>query len=506
MHDLAFLRGNLPRVEERLRARGVDPVAVLGDFQRLDAHRRARITDAERLKAERNALSEEVARARRAGVDGTAIVEEVRRLKAEGEALERAAAEAEDELRTVLAGLPNLPAADVPAGVDETANVEIKRWSPGWSPGWSPDGVDPESGARGGTAGPSTALSPGDSSAQDDPRSSGGFAAKPGGDAAGGFVPKPGGDAAGGFVPKPHWELGEALGILDLGRAAKLSGARFAVYWGDGARLERALGQWMLDVQTGEHGYTEVAPPLLVNSRSLFGTGQLPKFAEDLFRCADAEGYEAGAFREKNLRENDHWLIPTAEVPLTNLLRDEIVEAAALPLSLAALTVCFRSEAGSYGRDVRGVIRQHQFSKVELVKFARPEQSEREHERMTRDAETILERLGLPYRRMLLCAGDMGFSSAKTYDLEVWLPGQGAYREISSVSNCEAFQARRANLRFRNAKGKAEHLHTLNGSGLAVGRAWVAVVENYQQADGTVRVPEVLRPYMGGVEVIGPKS
>jgi len=441
MHDLNVLRSDLPRVEAGLRARGLDPAAVLGDFLHLDADRRACITKAEKLKAERNLLSEEVARARRAGTDAAPIMDEVRRLKAEGEALEQAAAQAEGSLRATLAALPNLPAADVPPGQDETANVEVKRW-----------GTLPE------------------------------FA----------------------FTPKPHHELGEALGILDLGRAAKLSGARFAVYWGAGARLERALGQWMLDVQTREHGYIEVAPPLMVNSRSLFGTGQLPKFADDLFRCADADGFEAGV-----LRDNDHWLIPTAEVPLTNLFRDEILEAE-LPLSVAALTACFRSEAGSYGRDVRGIIRQHQFSKVELVKFARPEDSAAAHEQMMRDAERILELLELPYRRMLLCAGDMGFSVAKTFDLEVWLPGQnsgnGAYREISSVSNCEGFQARRANIRFRNVKGKAEHLHTLNGSGLAIGRAWVAVVENYQQADGTVRVPEVLRPYMGGLDGIEPRK
>ena len=449
MHDLGLLRSSLPFVEERLRARGLDPAVVLGDFHVLDGHRRARITEAERLKAERNALSEEVGRARRAGTDATAIMDEVRRLKAEGEALEQAASEAEEQLRTVLAALPNLPAADVPAGTDEHGNVEIKRWSV--------DGAAPAAG------------------------------------------PLPG--AQGGFAPKPHYELGEELGVLDLARAAKLSGARFAVYWGEGARLERALGQWMLDVQTREHGYTEVAPPLMVNSRSLFGTGQLPKFAEDLFRCADGEGPAGG-----ELRENDHWLIPTAEVPLTNLLRDEIVEPGDLPLSLTALTACFRSEAGSYGRDVRGVIRQHQFGKVELVKFAKPEESAAAHEQMTRDAETILERLELPYRRMLLCAGDMGFSAAKTFDLEVWLPGQQAYREISSVSNCEGFQARRANIRYRNAKGKAEHLHTLNGSGLAVGRTWVAVMENYQQADGSIRVPAVLQPYMGGVSVIGPRQ
>ncbi len=432
MHDLSLLRGNLPLVEAGLRARGLDPGAALGDFVRLDADRRARITKAERLKAERNGLSKEVARARRAGVDAGPIVEEVRRLKVEGEALEQAAAEAEEGLRSLLAGLPNLPAADVPPGADATANVELKRWG---TPPTFP------------------------------------------------------------FEPKPHHEIGEALGILDLPRAAKLSGARFSVLTGAGARLERALAQWMLDVQTREHGYVEVAPPLMVNSRSLFGTGQLPKFADDLFRCG-------GEFSGE-LEDSDHWLIPTAEVPLTNLLRDETINMEALPLSLTACTPCFRSEAGSYGRDVRGIIRQHQFTKVELVKFARPEESAEAHERMTRDAETILERLELPYRRMLLCAGDMGFSAAKTYDLEVWLPGQNAYREISSVTNCEAFQARRANIRHRNARGKTEFTHTLNGSGLAVGRAWVAVVENYQQEDGRVRVPEALRPYMGGIEVIG---
>ena len=437
MHDLALLRSNLPFVEGRLRARGLDPSEVLGDFHRADAERRARITEAEKLKAERNSLSDEVARARRAGVDSAAIVDEVRRLKAEGEALERAAVEAEDALRLMLAAIPNLPAADVPAGADEHANVELKRWGA--------------------------------------PRS---------------FE----------FAARPHHELGEALGILDLPRAAKLSGARFSVLSGAGARLERALAQWMLDVQTREHGYVEVAPPLMVNSKSLFGTGQLPKFAEDLFRCSDGE--PSGG----ELKDNDHWLIPTAEVPLTNLLRDEIVDAAELPLSLTACTPCFRSEVGSYGRDVQGIIRRHQFTKVELVKFAHPDESAAAHEQMTRDAETILERLELPYRRMLLCAGDMGFSAAKTFDLEVWLSGQNAYREISSVSNCEAFQARRANIRYRNAKGKPEHLHTLNGSGLAVGRTWVAILENYQQADGTVQVPAVLQPYMDGLAVIEPRS
>ncbi len=289
------------------------------------------------------------------------------------------------------------------------------------------------------------------------------------------------------FAPKPHWELGESLGILDLQRAAKISGARFAVYWGLGARLERALASFMLDVHTREHGYLEVLPPFLVNSDSLFGTGQLPKFSEDLFK---AEG-------------SDHWLIPTAEVPVTNLYRDEVLEETKLPLSLVAYTPCFRSEAGSYGKDVRGIIRQHQFQKVELVKFARPDQSNEEHEKLTGHAEAILQRLHLPYRKVLLCAGDTGAASSKTYDLEVWLPGQGLYREISSCSNFEAYQARRANIRYKPLnKNKSEFVHTLNGSGLAIGRTWLAILENYQQADGTVRVPKVLQPYMGGAEVI----
>jgi len=285
------------------------------------------------------------------------------------------------------------------------------------------------------------------------------------------------------FTPKPHWELVEALGILDQARAAKLSGARFAVYWAQGARLERALAAYMLDLHTTKHGYTEVLPPYMVNSASMYGTGQLPKFAEDLFKCENG----------------DYWLIPTAEVPVTNLFRDEVLDEAKLPLSLTAYTPCFRSEAGSYGKDVRGIIRQHQFQKVELVKFTRPEDSDAEHEKLTANAETILENLGLPYRRMLLCTADMGFASSKTYDLEVWLPGQNLYREISSCSNFEAFQARRANIRYRpQGKNKTEYLHTLNGSGLAVGRTWLAILENYQQADGSVRIPEVLVPYMGG--------
>jgi seryl-tRNA synthetase len=297
--------------------------------------------------------------------------------------------------------------------------------------------------------------------------------------------------------------VGEALGILDQERAAKLSGARFVVYMGAGARLERALISFMLDLHTEKHGYTEVLPPFMVNSKSLYGTGNLPKFAEDLFRCSDAD---AEAATRGEYKDNDHWLIPTAEVPVTNLYRDEILEEARLPIRLTAYTPCFRAEAGAAGKDTHGIIRQHQFQKVEMVKFTRPEESEAEHERLTRDAEEILEALELPYRRVLLCTGDTGFSSSKTFDLEVWLPGQGVYREISSCSNFGDFQARRANIRYRptggGPKARPEFVHTINGSGLAVGRTWLAIVENYQQADGSVVVPEVLRPYMGGLEKI----
>jgi seryl-tRNA synthetase len=431
MHDLQFVRANLALVEEKLRARGQDPTALLGNFTSLDAERRERITEAETLKARRNALSEEVGRKKRAKEDATALMEETRQIKEKLEALDGSASALDEELRSILANIPNLPHDSVPAGTSERDNVEQKQW-----------GTKPQ------------------------------------------FD----------FTPRPHWELGEALGILDLERAAKLSGARFAVYWDQGARLERALANFMLDIHTREHGYREVLPPVMVNSRSLFGTGQLPKFADDLFRCVDAEGFTPGQYRE-----NDHWLIPTAEVPVTNLYRDEVLDEAALSISLTAYTPCFRSEAGSYGKDVRGIIRQHQFQKVELVKFTRPEDSEAEHEKLTRHAESILERLNLPYRRVLLCAGDMGFSASKTYDLEVWLPGQGLYREISSCSNFESFQARRANIRYRpQGKNKNEFVHTLNGSGLAIGRTWLAILENYQQADGSIRVPEPLVPYMGG--------
>ncbi len=441
MLDLGFVRSNLSLVEEKLRGRGADPTALLGDFHALDAARRAAITRAEQLKARRNELSQQVGERKRAGQDADALMEETRALKDALDGLDAEAATLDERMRQSLARIPNLLRDEVPAGRSEEDNVAVKVW---------------------------------------------------------------GAQRQFEFVPKPHWELGEQLGILDLERATKLSGARFAVYKGAGARLERALISFMLDRHTMEHGYTEVLPPFLVNSRSLFGTGQLPKFAEDLFRCADGE-----AFVEGEYRENDHWLIPTAEVPVTNLYRDEILDEAELPICYAAYTPCFRAEAGAAGRDTRGIIRQHQFEKVELVKFARPAESDAEHEKLTRDAERILELLGLPYRRMLLCAGDTGFSSAKTYDLEVWLPGQGAYREISSCSNFEAFQARRANIRYRPreaGKGRTEFVHTLNGSGLAVGRAWLAVVENYQQADGSVGIPEVLRPYMNGMERIAAKS
>jgi seryl-tRNA synthetase len=428
MLDLGFVRTNLELVEEKLRARGEDPAALLGDFRALDQSRREAITTAERLKARRNELSQQVGTLKKAGQDASAVMDETRALKEKLDELDQIAVSLDEQLRQSLARIPNLTHDEVPIGKSEADNLTVKTW---------------------------------------------------------GEIPKFD------FEPKPHWELGEALGILDLERAAKLSGARFAVYMGAGARLERALISFMLDLHTTKHGYTEVLPPFMVNSKSLFGTGQLPKFA-------DAEAVARGEFKD-----NDHWLIPTAEVPVTNLYRDEILDDARLPIRLTAYTPCFRAEAGAAGKDTRGIIRQHQFQKVELVKFTRPEESEAEHERLTRDAEEILETLGLPYRRMLLSTGDTGFSSAKTYDLEVWLPGQQLYREISSCSNFDAFQARRANVRYRpGGKGKPEFVHTINGSGLAVGRTWLAILENYQQADGTVLIPQALRPYMGGLERI----
>jgi seryl-tRNA synthetase len=438
MIDLAFVRANLPVVEEKLRARGMDPAVALGDFLAIDRERRDAITQVETLKARRNKLTEEIAKLRKSGADATSQTEETRTLKSEVDELETRATTADERLQAILKTIPNLPQDSVPVGKDEHANREEKVW--------------------------------GDKPAFD-------------------------------FTPKAHWEIGEALNIIDFNRAAKLSGSRFVVHFGQGARLERALANFMLDLHTREHGYTEVLPPYMVNSRSLFGTGQLPKFAEDLFHCDDK-----GPFTGE-LEDGDHWLIPTAEVPVTNLFRDETLDESELPISFVAWTPCFRSEAGSYGKDVRGMIRQHQFQKVELVKFATPQNSEAEHESLTRHAETVLERLNLPYRRMLLCTGDMGFSSAKTYDLEVWLPGQQLYREISSCSNFLDFQARRAGIRYRPAGAKkSEYLHTLNGSGLAIGRTYLAVLENYQQPDGTVKIPEALIPYMNGDTVIVPHS
>ncbi len=435
MLDLGFVRTNLAQVKEKLSQRGVDAEALLAGFEELDQRRRSAITEAEKKKAERNQISASFARAiqkqkpipsfspQKDSAGMPPLPESkglLRALKENSERLETEAAASEEAMRAVLHQIPNLPHESVPPGKSADDNVEVRRWG-------MPRKYD--------------------------------------------------------FAPKPHWEIGEQLGILDFDRAAKISGARFAVYWQAGARLERALANFMLDVHTREHGYTEVLPPYMVNSASLFGTGQLPKFAEDLFHCEDG----------------DHWMIPTAEVPVTNLFRDETLEAKQLPISLTAYSPCFRSEAGSYGKDVRGLIRQHQFQKVELVKFVAPEQSYEEHEKLTRHAEAILQKLELPYRVMLLCTGDMGFSSAKTYDIEVWLPGQNTYREISSCSNFEAFQARRANIRYRpQGQKKTEFVHTLNGSGLAVGRTWLAILENYQQADGRVRIPDALVPYMHG--------
>ena len=392
-------------------------------FRELDSERRAAVTEVEQLKAQRNTDSQEISKLRKQGEDTAGQQAKVRTLGDRISSLDEKVKQVEESFRTMLAGIPNVPDASVPIGRSEADNVEVRRW-----------GKPPE------------------------------FS----------------------FEPKPHWELGPELGILDLDRAAKITGARFAVYWEGGARLERALINFMLDIHTLHHGYTEVLPPFMVNSASLYGTGQLPKFAGDLFK----------------IEETDFWLIPTAEVPVTNIFRDETLDLEKLPISLCAYTPCFRSEAGSYGRDVRGIIRQHQFQKVELVKFARPEQSYEQLEGLTADAEDVLQRLGLPYRTVVLCSGDFSFSSAKTYDIEVWLPGQNGYKEISSCSNFEAFQARRANIRAKSGKAKSEFVHTLNGSGLAVGRTWVALVENYQQPDGSIQVPEALQSYVGTDRIV----
>ncbi len=421
MHDPTLFRKDLEAVAAQLARRGYQ--LDVDRFRELDTERRACLTETEQLRAERKSASTEIAKLRKSGADTTERQQQVRDMGERITAAEAKAREFDDAFGDLMASIPNIPHADVPAGTSEADNVEVRR-----------HGTPPE------------------------------FA----------------------FAPKAHWDLGPELGILDFERAAKIARARFAVYFGIGARLERALINFMLDVHTAEHGYTEVLPPFMVNSEALYGTGQLPKFADDLFRIAN----------------EDLWLIPTAEVPVTNLFAKEILDADHLPIKFCAYTPCFRSEAGAYGRDVRGIIRQHQFQKVELVKFALPETSYDELESLTADAEDILKRLGLPYRTVVLSTGDLGFSSAKTYDIEVWLPGQNAYKEISSCSNFESFQARRASIRMRRGGGKPELVHTLNGSGLAVGRTWVAIVENYQRADGTVAVPSALQPYLNAETIV----
>jgi seryl-tRNA synthetase len=420
MLDPAYVRDNPDAVEARLGARGLDQAPELSELARLEAERRRLIPEVETLKAAQNTSGQEVAKAKKEGRDPSGIFAENKIRSGRIKVLEAELAGVEAARDALLLVLPNLPHASVPQGRSAADNPEVHQ------------------------RGTPTSFS---------------------------------------FEPRPHWELGPALGILDFERATRMSGARFSVLSGAGARLARALINFMLDLHTREHGYREVEPPFLVNSAALTGTGNLPKFEQDLFRIAG---------------DWDLYLIPTAEVPLTNLHREEVLDEASLPLNYTAYTPCFRSEAGSYGADVRGLIRQHQFDKVELVKFTTPEQSYAELEHLTRHAETVLERLELPYRRVLLCTGDMGFASAKTYDIEVWLPSQKTYREISSCSNTEAFQARRAQIRYRPAGGgKVQHVHTLNGSGLAVGRTLIAILENGQQKDGSVVIPAALRPYTG---------
>ena len=426
MLDLNYVRENIDKVREALKARRADTTA-LDDFAKADEERRRVIAESDQLNAQRNAASREIGGLMKEGKKEEAEARrgEVGTLKERISELDQLRSQTEARMNDLLSSLPNIPHESVPRGESEADNVEVRRW--GTPPQFS-------------------------------------------------------------FEPKDHVDLGTALGILDLERAAKISAARFAILNGAGARLERALINFMLDVQTREHGYSETLPPFIVNRNALFGTGQLPKFETDLFKLEDPR---------------ELYLIPTAEVPVTNYHREEILDAAQLPMRWAAYTPCFRSEAGSYGRDTRGVIRQHQFEKVELVKYSLPENSYEELESLTRNAEAILQKLGLHYRVVTLSTADIGFGSAKTYDIEVWLPSQNAFREISSCSNYEAFQARRAQIRFRRAGGaKPEFVHTLNGSGLAIGRTWIAVLENYQQEDGSVIVPQVLQPYMGGVDRI----
>jgi len=425
MLELAYVREHPEQVRKSLADRGLAD-SILADFLRNDEARRKALTEVETLKAERNRANAEIGRLKKEGKDASHLLEEMRKLSACIKELDRDAGRLDDSVQELLLEIPNDPHESVPVGHSPGQNVEVRRW-----------GTPPQFN----------------------------------------------------FEPKAHWDLGVTLGILDFERASKIAGARFALYVGVGARLERALANFMLDVHTRERRYTEVLPPFIVNSASLVGTGQLPKFAEDLFK----------------LEGTDYWLIPTAEVPVTNIFREQTLAPECLPLKLCAWTPCFRSEAGSYGKETRGIVRQHQFQKVELVKLTRPEQSYDELESLTADAEAILQQLGLPYRVVVLCTGDMGFAAAKTYDLEVWLPGQNAYKEISSCTNFEAFQARRAGIRYRlPGKTKSDYVHTLNGSGLAIGRTWMALVENYQQADGSVVIPEALRPYLDGLERLAP--
>jgi seryl-tRNA synthetase len=427
MLDANFVRANLDFVRGKLQERGF-PLEALDRFSALDERRRELIHKRDDLNATRNRESEEIGKLMKGGRrdEAESRRKAVREVGDQIAATEAGLAVVETSLNELLTGVPNLSHDSVPVGTDESANQEVKRW---------------------------------------------------------GEVPKFN------FEPRDHVDLGATLKILDLERATKIAGSRFSILTGAGARLERALIAFCMDIQTKQHGYREVAPPLIVNSQTLFGSGQLPKFEDDLFKLTD---------------ERKFYLIPTAEVPLVNIYAEEILDGADLPVKMVAYTPCFRSEAGSYGKDTRGLIRQHQFDKVELIKITRPEDSYEELEGLTRDAEAVLEALGLAYRRVALSTGDMGFHAAKTYDLEVWLPSQNRYREISSCSNCESFQARRAQIRFRrDSKSKPEFPHTLNGSGLAIGRTWIALLENYQQPDGSVVIPDALRPYMDGMEKIG---
>ena len=446
MLDISLLRKDLQTVVDRLKARKIDFDTEA--FSALESRRKAVQTETETLQARRNALAKQIGMLKSKGEDASAVMAESQGIPARLKELEDDLAGVQQQLNEMLMSIPNLPHASVPVGKDSDENVEVRRWIPG-------------------AAGPD-------------------------------------GNPAGlGFEPRDHVAVGEPLG-LDFDLAAKLSGARFSFMRGPIARLHRALAQFMLDLQTTEHGYTECYTPYIVNSSTLYGTGQLPKFKDDMFFVTKG-GEDDGAKTDeqgKPIAREDQYLISTSEITLTSAVRETIVPAGGLPMRLTAHTPCFRSEAGSGGRDTRGMIRQHQFDKVEMVQIVEPDTSYDALEQMVGHAEEVLKRLGLPYRVMLLCTGDMGFGSAKTYDLEVWLPAQNTWREISSVSNCEAFQARRMQARFRNAQNKPEFVHTLNGSGLAVGRALVAVLENYQQADGSVVVPEALRPYMGGVETL----